>query len=169
MLLLAAASRAENRAGVPPAVPSDRGVQVKLDDCVESAGTAGYNFSLHSVVSCEDSAVDMYLSFNDDGTCYFLVPEDAQIKDVGPRNDLRSIRLIKPGGWSANHGAKLTAGHVYVVWAYSGDLYLVKVDALWGKHAMFSWVWHSRLSQEDAERFLKENAGGPPPGPPFPR
>ncbi len=155
----------------PPlgSTPAEREVEVRLDDCMENAGMAGYNFSGRSVVSCEDSTVDIYLSFTEDGSYYFLVPGDTQIKDVGPRNELRSVRLIKPGNWSANHGAPLTAGHVYVVWAYSGDLYLVKVDALWEKHAMFSWLWHSHLSREDAERFLKNNAGGPPPAPYFAR
>ena len=152
-----------------PAAPAEREVEVKLEDCMENAGLAGYNFSGRSVVSCEDSTVDIYLSFNEDGNYYFLVPEDAQIKDVGPRIDIRSIRLIKPGDWSANHGAPLTAGHVYVVWAYSGDLYLVKVDALWEKHVMFNWLWHSHLSPEAAEKFMKDNAGGPPGTPYFAR
>ena len=157
-------------AGDPePAPAAERGVEVRLDDCMENAKLAGYNFSARRVVSCEDSTVDIYLSFNDDGNYYFLVPGDTQIKDVGPRNEIRSIRLVKPGNWSANHGAPLTAGHVYVVWAYSGDLYLVKVDALWEKHVMFSWAWHSRLSQADAEKFLKENADGPPRTPYFTR
>ncbi len=155
-------------AGDPqPVAPAERGVEVRLDDCMENAGMAGYNFSGRRVVSCEDSTVDIYLSFNEDGNYYFLVPGDTQIKDVGPRNEIRSIRLIKPGNWSANHGAALTAGHVYVVWASGGDLYLVKVDALWEKHVMFSWLWHSHLSQEDAEKFLKDNAGGPPSRTPY--
>jgi hypothetical protein len=130
---------------------------------------AGYNFSDRRVVSCEDSSVDVYLSFNEDGNYYLLVPEETQIKDIGPRNELRSVRLIKPGNWSPNRGSPLTAGHVYVVWAYSGDMYLVKVDALWEKHAMFSWLWHSHLSREAAEKFLQDNAGGPPPAPYFSR
>ena len=152
----------EPAGGQRTAAPEERGVEVRLDDCMENAGMAGYNFSGRSVVSCEDSTVDIYLSFSEDGNYYFLVPGDTQIKDVGPRNEIRSIRLIKPSNWSANHGAPLTAGHVYVVWAYSGDLYIVKVDALREKHVMFSWLWHSHLSQEDAEKFLKDNAGGPP-------
>jgi hypothetical protein len=152
-----------------PAAPVERGVEVRLDDCLENAPMAGYNFSDRRIVSCEDSAVDVYLSFNEDGNYYFLVPEDTQIKDLGPRNELRSVRLIKPGNWSPNHGSPLTAGHVYVVWAYSGDIYLVKVDALWEKHVMFSWLWHSHLSKEAAERFLKDNAGGPPSTPYFSR
>ena len=157
-------------AGDPqPAAPVERGVEVRLDDCMENAGLAGYNFSRRKVVSCEDSTVDVYLSFNDDGNYYFLVPGDTQIKDIGPRNEIRSVRFIKPGDWSANHGTTLTAGHVYIVWAYSGDLYLVKVDALWEKHVMFSWLWHSHLSQADAEKFLKENADGPPRTPYFTR
>jgi hypothetical protein len=157
-------------AGDPqPAAPVERGVEVKLDDCMENAGLAGYNFSGRKVVSCEDSTVDVYLSFNDDGNYYFLVPGDTQIKDIGPRNEIRSVRFIKPGDWSANHGTTLTAGHVYIVWAYSGDLYLVKVDALWEKHVMFSWLWHSHLSQADAEKFLKDNVDGPPRTPYFTR
>jgi len=144
--------------------PPDRGrgaIEVKLDDCRENARSAGYSFSEQRVVSCEDSTVDVYLSFNEDGNYLFLVPEDTQIKDIGPRNEFRNIRLIKPANWSPDHGASLTAGHVYLIWTYSGDFYLVKVDALWEKHAMFSWVWHSRLSREDAERFLKNSPGGP--------
>jgi hypothetical protein len=157
-------------AGDPqPAAPVERGVEVRLDDCMENAGLAGYNFSGRRVVSCEDSTVDIYLSFNDDGNYFFLVPGDTKIKDVGPHNEIRSIRFIKPGNWSANQGAQLTAGHVYVVWAYSGDLYLVKVDALWEKHVMFSWLWHSHLSQVDAEKFLKDNADGPSRTPYFKR
>jgi hypothetical protein len=150
-------------------VAEDRGVEVRLDDCTENAGKAGYNFLSRSVVSCEDSTVDIYLSFTEDGHYLFLVPEDTQIKDVGPRDDIRSIRLIKPANWSPDHGTEVTAGHVYVVWAYSGDLYLVKVDALWEKHVLFSWLWHSHLSREAAEKFLKEHAGGPPEIPYFPR
>ena len=160
----------ERPAGDPePAAAPERGVEVRLDDCMDNAGKAGYNFSERRVVSCEDSTVDIYLSFSEDGKYYFLVPEDTQIKDVGPRSEIRSIRLIKPGNWSADHGAPLTAGHVYVVWAYSGDLYIVKVDALWEKHVMFSWLWHSHLSQENAEKFLRDNAGGPPGTPYFAR
>ena len=143
----------------------DRGpvaAEVKLDDCRENARSAGYSFSEQRVVSCEDSTVDVYLSYNEDGNYLFLVPEDTQIKDIGPRNEFRNIRLIKPTDWSPDHGAPLTAGHAYIIWTYSGDFFLVKVDALWEKHVMFSWVWHSRLSRQDAERFLKNNAGGPP-------
>ena len=150
-------------------VAEERGVEVKLDDCMEDAGKAGYSFLSRSVVSCEDSTVDIYLSFTEDGHYLFLVPEDTQIKDVGPRNDIRSIRLIKPANWSPDHGAEITAGHVYIVWAYSGDLYLVKADALWEKHVLFSWLWHSRLSREAAGKFLKDNAGGPPGTPYNPR
>ena len=154
---------------VEEAQPSVRGVTVNLTDCVENSGTAGYNFESGNVVSCEDSTVDVSLSCGENGGYYFLVPEDTRIKDIGPRNDFPRIRLIRPGGWSEDHGALLTAGHVYVLWAYSGDLYLVKVDALWGKNAMFSWVWHSRLSQENAEKFLRENASGPPGTPYYSR
>jgi len=152
-----------------PEPPAERGVTVKLDDCMDDAPLAGYNFADRRVVSCEDSTVDVYLSFNQEGKYYFLVPEDTQIKDIGPRTDIRSIRMIKPSGWTDDHGALLMAGHAYVVWAASGDLYVLKVDALWEKHAMFSWVWHSRLSREAAEKFLKENAPGPPQGPYYPR
>jgi hypothetical protein len=152
-----------------PVAGVERGVEVRLDDCMENAGLAGYSFSARKVVSCEDSTVDIYLSFNEEGKYYFLVPGDTQLKDVGPRNEIRNIRLIKPGNWSVNHGAPLTAGHVYVVWTYSGDLYLVKVDALWEKHVMFSWLWHSHLSQVDAEKFLKDNADGPSRTPYFTR
>jgi hypothetical protein len=162
-------SPAEPAVDPQPAAPVERGVEVRLDDCMENAGLAGYNFSGRRVVSCEDSTVDIYLSFNDDGTYFFLVPGDTKIKDVGPHNEIRSIRFIKPGNWAANQGAQLTAGHVYVVWAYSGDLYLVKVDALWEKHVMFSWLWHSHLSQVDAEKFLKDNADGPSRTPYFKR
>lgn len=146
---------------MPQPDPGPGSVEVKLDDCRENARSAGYSFAEQRVVSSEDSTVDVYLSY-EDGNYLFLVPEDTQIKDIGPRNEFRSIRLIKPGDWTPDHGASLTAGHVYIIWTYSGDFYLVKVDALWEKHAMFSWVWHSRLSREDAERFLKNNAGGPP-------
>jgi hypothetical protein len=152
-----------------PSAPSGRGVEVRLDDCMENSARAGYNFASHSIVSCEDSTVDIYLSFDKDGTYYFLVPEDTQIKDIGQANTLRSIRLIKPGGWYENHAAELLAGHVYVVWASTGDLYLVKIDVMWEKHVMFSWLWHSRLSREAAERFLNGNAGGPPGTPYFSR
>jgi len=152
-----------------PAPPAERGVTVKLDDCMDDAPLAGYNFADRRVVSCEDSTVDVYLSFNQDGKYYFLVPEDTQIKDIGPRTDIRSIRMVKPSGWTDDHGAPLVAGHAYVVWAVSGDLYILKIDALWEKHVMFSWVWHSHLSREAAEKFLKENAGGPPAGPYFSR
>lgn len=160
---------AEYAGETAPAESGERGVDVKLDDCMDNAGMAGYNFSERKVVSCEDSTVDIYLSFNEDGNYFFLVPEDAEIKDVGPRNEVRTVRLIKPGNWSPDHGAPLTAGHVYVVWAYSGDLYIVKVEALWEKHVMFSWRWHSHLSRVDADRFLKEHAGGPPASPYFNR
>ena len=130
---------------------------------------AGYNFASRSIVACDDSTVDIYLSFDKDGSYYFLVPEDTQIKDVGAHTALRSIRLIKPGDWYEGHAAELIAGHVYVVWASTGDLYLVKIDALWEKHVMFSWLWHSHLSREAAERFLKDNAGGPSGSPYFSR
>ena len=152
-----------------PEVAGESNVEVRLDDCLDDAALAGYNFSERKVVSCEDSTVDMYLSFSEEGGYFFLVPEDTQIKDIGSHNQLRSVRLIKPGGWSANHAASLMAGHVYVVWASTGDLYLVKVDALWEKHVMFGWLWHSHLSREAAEKFLKDNAGGPPVTPYFTR
>jgi len=152
-----------------PEPPAERGVTVKLDDCMDDAPLAGYSFAARHVISCEDSTVDVYLSFNQDGRYYFLVPEDTQIKDLGPRTDIRSIRMIKPSGWTDDHGALLVAGHAYVVWTVSGDMYLLKVDALWEKHAMFSWVWHSHLSREAAEKFLKDNASGPPAGPYFSR
>ena len=151
------------------APPAERGVTVQLDDCMDDAPMAGYNFIDRRIVSCEDSTVDIYLSFNHDGKYYFLVPEDTQIKDIGPRTDIRSIRMVKPSGWTDDHGSLLMAGHAYIVWAASGDLYILKVDALWEKHAMFSWVWHSRLSREAAEKFLKENAPGPPQGPYYSR
>jgi hypothetical protein len=160
---------AEPAGEAQPRAEVERGIEVRLDDCMENAGLAGYSFSGRRVVSCEDSTVDVYLSFSEDGNYYFLVPGDTQIKDVGPRSEVRNIRLIKPGNWSVNHGAPLTAGHVYVVWVYSGDLYLVKVDALWEKHVMFSWLWHSHLSQADAEKFLKDNADGPSRAPYFTR
>ncbi len=149
--------------------PEGSGIEVRLDDCVENAARAGYSFAAHRVVSCEDSTVDVYLSFDKDGTYYFLVPEDTQIKDIGQQGELRSIRLIKPGNWYQDHAAQLIAGHTYVVWAYSGDLYLVRIDATWEKHVMFSWVWHSRLSREAADKFLKDNAGGPAGAPYFSR
>jgi len=152
-----------------PEAAGEKEVVVKLDDCMDNAPLAGYSFSEGKVVSCEDSTVDMYLSFSDEGGYFFLVPEDTQIKDIGPRNQLKSVRLIKPVDWSANHAASLIAGHVYVVWASTGDLYLVKVDALWEKHAMFGWIWHSHLTREAAEKFLKDNAGGPPGAPYFTR
>jgi len=152
-----------------PTPPADRGVTVKLDDCMDNAPMAGYDFESRRIVSCEDSTVDVYLSFNQEGKYYFLVPEDTQIKDIGPRTDIRSIRMIKPAGWTDDHGALLMAGHAYVVWTVSDDLYILKVDALWEKHVMFSWVWHSRLSREAAERFLKENGSGPPSDPYFSR
>jgi hypothetical protein len=152
-----------------PVEPADRGVEVRLDDCMENAGAAGYSFSARAVVSCEDSAVDVYLSYNENGGYYFLVPEDTQIKDAGSRYDIRNVRLIKPANWSPDHAAPLVAGHAYVVWASTGDLYLVHVDALWDKHVMFTWLWHSRLSREDAEKFLRENAAGPQGNPYFAR
>ncbi|HUI65754.1 MAG TPA: hypothetical protein VL126_13010 [Bacteroidota bacterium] len=163
---------------VPPAYPTEeastappgrRIVQVQLDDCVENGRMAGYSFADQRIVSCEDSSVDVYLSYTDDGNYYFLVPEDTDIKDIGQRNALQARIMIKPGNWSTSHSVQLMAGHEYVLWTPEGDLFLIRVSALWNKHVLFDWVWHSNLSRKDAEEFLKKYPNGPPQTPYFNR
>lgn len=150
--------QAEEGGGAPP---GRKIVQVQLDDCVENSRGAGYSFAEEKIISCEDSSVDLYLSYTEDGNYYFLVPDDTDIKDIGPRNALQARILIKPSNWSASHSVPLTAGHEYVLWTPEGDLFLVRVNALWNKHVLFDWVWHSNLLRKDVEEFLKKYPNGP--------
>ena len=125
-----------------------RAVQVELNDCLDDPGRAGYNFADERVVSCEDSTVDMYLSYTPDVGYAFLVPEDTDIKDVGAWERVEDVRAFWPTDWSAEHAVPIRAGHAYVVWTYAGNFFVVQVRELWQKHAIFEWIWHSNLSRE---------------------
>ena len=131
-------------------------INAELDDCVDSSANAGYSFALQSVVSCEDTTVDMYLSYTPKDGHYFLVPEDTDIKDLGIQPSVTRVPGFSLKGWEPSHGVPLIAGHVYLVWTSGGDLCLVRVDVLREKHASIEWVWHSNLSRARAAEAEKK-------------
>lgn len=122
----------------------------ELDDCVDSSASAGYSFELEEVVSCEDTMVDVYLSYSPRDGHHFLVPDDTDIKDLGPHPGVTRVPGFSPTQWEPNHAVPLTAGHVYVIWTSGGDFCLVRVTVLREKHASIEWVWHSNLSRARA-------------------
>lgn len=142
----------------PTPVPSQRPgparqrkiVRAEIDDCMDHAETAGYSFPGERVVSCEDSTVDLYLSTTAPDSVYFLVPQDNDIKDIGPCESLYDVIRFKPSDWAENHGALLTPGHAYVVWTYEGEFYVVRALDVGERHAAFEWFRHSRLSRATA-------------------
>jgi hypothetical protein len=125
-------------------------IALELDDCVDSSAQAGYSFALQSVVSCEDTMVDMYLSYTPKDGHYLLVPDDTDIKDLGIQPSVTRVPGFSLKGWEPSHGVPLIAGHAYVVWTSGGDLCLIRVLVLREKHASFEWVWHSNLSRTRA-------------------
>jgi hypothetical protein len=132
----------------PTSAPQRKLIQAELDDCVENPQKAGYDFEGGNVVSCEDSTVDIYFSHAPNDTTYFLVPQDTDIKDIGKRNSLSEVRGFRPRNWSPNHAVPIVAEHVYVVWTYQDDFYLVRVRDVRQDHVAFDWVWHSQLSRK---------------------
>lgn len=119
----------------------------ELDDCVDSSENAGYSFDLEQVVSCEDTTVDVYLSYTPADGHHFLVPDDTDIKDLGSFSSVTRVPGFSPTNWAPDHGVLLMAGHVYVVWTSGGDFCLVRVTVLRERHASIEWVWHSNLSR----------------------
>jgi hypothetical protein len=140
----------------PEPDPRRKIFQAELEDCVESPLKAGYDFGAAKVVSCEDSTVDIYLSHAPNDTTYFLVPEDTDIKDIGDRRTIAEIRGFRPRNWSQTHAAPVVAGHVYVIWTYSNDFYLVQVKDVQSDHVSFDWAWHSQLSRKVAEAAVQK-------------
>jgi len=133
--------------------------EVQLDGCLDNPAGAGYNFAEERIVSCEDSTVDIYLSYAVNEGYAFLVPQDTDIKDIGPHESVRDVKRFKPDDWAFNHALPLTAGHAYVVWTYGGDFYLVRVNDLRDGHVFLEWRWHSALSRAaaaDAEKRAAE-------------
>ncbi len=134
-------------------------VQVELDDCMDHSDSAGYSFTREQVVSCEDSTVDIYLSTTAPDSAYFMVPQDNDIKDIGPHESLYDVIRFRPRDWAEAHAALLTPGHVYVVWTYNGDFVLVRALDVGERHVAFEWVRHSHLlrtTAAEAEKRQKE-------------
>jgi hypothetical protein len=103
------------------------------------------------IVSCDDSTVDLYLSYDSLGGYSLLVPEDTDLKDVGSYRSVLDRVRFSPGDWAPNHAVQLLPDHVVVVWTYEGDFYLLQARRLEDKRASIECVWHSRLTRARAE------------------
>jgi hypothetical protein len=141
-----------------------------LGTCIDDPAHAGFSFYSRSVVSCEDSTVDVYLSYGDSASYAFLVPHDTDIKDGGYQLSVLDLVRFKPIGWSPDHMVPIDVGHVYIVWTNTDDFYLVRVNSIAKNHAAIEWVRHSRLSRREVQRHAQpEEPPQPDRGPLFPR
>jgi hypothetical protein len=131
-------------------------VQVELTDCVEDPPHSGYCLTEEKVVSCDDSTVDMYLAVSPRDGYALIVPEDTDIKDLGPYRAVEDVRTFRPTDWSPNHAVTLTAGNVYVVWTCTDDFFLVSVRDLRENRVIIEWLWHSNLSRTLAAEMEKK-------------
>jgi hypothetical protein len=139
-----------------------------LGNCIDDPSDAGFCFATRSIVSCEDSTVDFYLSYADSGSFAFLVPHDTDIKDAGYHMNVLDVVIFKPVDWAPEHMVRIEGGHVYIVWTNTGDFYLLRVNSLEKGRAAIEWVRHSRLSRKEVERHQKAEELPPPPLPPEP-
>lgn len=127
------------RAVVMPVVDRPSKNQAVLKNADSFPGSAGFDFSEGTVLSADDSDVDMVLEQTAEGFTMF-VPEDGDIQNLGRTNSIDDISTAPRNGWSEKKSVLLSVGHSYAVRTSDKKYYQFRVATVWEDSVLFDWT-----------------------------
>ncbi len=145
--------------------PRPEGMNQSVFDYLRFPNSAGYDFSIYSVVPYDAVETDYSADFffeNYQGTFYINVWDDTEIQDMGPTSDIYDIPWAPLDGWVPIYPGdnvkyvEAKIGHTYVVLTWDNHFAKIRVASITSERMIFDWAYQMI---EGEQQLKPSNAG----------